>query len=105
MHGGKDANCDEFKLGKLYVVTGITHSYFRCNGTSHLVDLKEEVRRSLLFLSSPCPQTSLLGADAAVGELEPDDKFHQEMTGSDISRSSRCSFEGKLQQDPQSQVE
>jgi hypothetical protein len=62
---------------------------YRCEGTTHIVQLKEEV---------------LVGEEADVLELEEDNKFHRKMERADIASNSRCSFEGTLQDDPESQV-
>ena len=70
----------------------------------HLVDLKEEV----IFLSFPTclfSQEDLVAVDADVAELKGDDKkFREKMSKAEMKESRRCSYEGKLEEDPDSQV-
>jgi len=62
-----------------------------CNGKRHLVDLKEE--------------NHLVAVNADVAELKGDDKkFREKMSKAEMKESCRCSYEGKLEEDPDSQV-
>ena len=50
----------------------------------------------------------LVAEDADVAELERDEqlnkKMHQKMSKDEMKESSRCNYEGKLEEDPDSQV-
>ena len=42
--------------------------------------------------------------DADVAELEKDKKFHEKMSKNEMKEGCRCSYEGILEEDPDSQV-
>ena len=67
-----------------------------------MVNLKEEVRN--FHAEKAVPQRSLVGDGADVAEMDRNKKLQRQLSHDEVEFFQRCSFEGHLEEDPDSQV-